>query len=194
VVVFIDGHIEAVAPCTSPQKIIELAGKEPGRHCVYRLNPCGGPPTPFKDGDKLEDGDELVVSLCTPPADGADRAQALAKDVALLSRAAKNVRVVRLREGQEALLGDFVVAPGDIATAGVVVSPQYPGAGPDWFLLDSRHEIGGFGGGRRGPYHEGDVAITELSIHPPPGPVPSAADHILSVVTRKLAQVRQVAA
>lgn len=194
VVVFIDGHAEAVAPCTSPQGIIVLAGKEPGRHCVYRLNPCGGPPTPFNEGDVLEDGHELVVSLCTPPADGADRAQALAKDIALLSRAAKNVRVVRLREGQDALLGEFAVAPGDVAIAGVVVNPQYPAVGPDWFLLDTSHEIVGFGGGKRGPLHEGEAALMEHSIHPPSDVVPSAAEHILSVVTRKLGLVRRVAA
>lgn len=190
-IVFVDGRVTAFDPFTPPAKIVEFAGKDPARYCVFRLNPCGGPPVPLKEGDKLETADQLVVTLCTPPPDGADRASALAYDLSILGRAARNARVARLQEGQEALLGDFEPQPGDVATCGVIVSPLYPASGADWFLLDSKHDIAGFGGGKRGPYHEGPLLLTEFSIHPPPGTVVGAAEHIISVVARRLAQVKR---
>lgn len=191
VIVFVDGRVAAFDPFTPPGKILEFAGKDPTRFCVFRLNPCGGAPAPLKEGNRLETADQLVVSLCTPPADGASRATAIAQDVALLGRGARNVRVSRLQEGQDALLADFEPGVGDVATCGVIVSPQYPATGPDWFLLDGKHDFPGFTGGKRGPFHEGGLALIEYSIHPPPGIVPSASQHIISVVARRLAHVRR---
>lgn len=195
VVVFLDGKVTAVDPSASIAKLISISHKDPATHCVFRMNRCTGTPEPLKDGDRLVDGDELVVTLCKPPQDGAPkRAEALAKDVALLGRTARNSRVVQMRDGQEALLGDFSLRPGDVATCGVVVSAQYPVAGPDWFLMASDHSFDGFTGQRRGPLHEGDLALTEYSVHPPPGTTPTAAEHVLAVVAHRLSQLRRSAA
>ena len=158
VIVFIDGRVAAFEPFTPLIKLVEFAGKDPARFCVFRLSSCGGAPAPLKEGDKLEHADQFVVSLCTPPADGADRRSALAQDVALLGCGARNARVSRLQEGHEALLADFEPCTGDLATCGVIVGPQYPVTGPDWFLLDGKHDLPGFNGGRKdcgpgGPNH-----------------------------------------
>lgn len=194
VIVFVDGRVAAFDPVTSPARIIEFAGKDPSKYCVFRVRPCGGAPVPLKEGEKLEEADQLVVSLCTPPADGADRAAALARDLSVLAHAARNVRVSRLREGQDALLADFQAQPGDTATCGVILSSLYPATGPDWFLLDAKHELGGFAGEKRGPWHDGDLTLVEYSIHPAAGNVPSAAEHVISVVARRLQHVRRSAA
>lgn len=193
VIVFVNGTVGAFDPYTPAAKIVEFAGKDPEKYCVFRLDSCGGPPAPLKEGEKLEMAEELIVSLCTPPADGADRMSALARDVATLGRAGRRARVSRLREGQDALLADFLAQPGDVTICGVVVSPQYPATGPDWFLLDAHHELPGFGGGRRGPFHEGDLPLVEYSIHPSAEGVPSAAEHVISVVARRLLLIRRIA-
>ncbi len=190
VIVFVDGQVAPFDAFASPARIVEFARKDPATHCAFRL-PWDGPPRPLMEGEKLETGDQFVVSLCTPPADGADRKSALARDIATLRSASRSVRMTRLREGQDALLADFQVQPGDMATCGVVVGPQYPATGPDWFLLDTRHEMPGFTGGRRGPFHEGDLPLVEYSIHPPPGHMPSAAGHVISIVARRLPLVRR---
>jgi hypothetical protein len=194
VIVFVNGRVAAMDRATPPSKIVELAGKDPTKNCVFRLNPCGGPPTPLKEGDALEEADQLVVSLCVPPADGAGRETALAHDVALLARGARSVKVARLREGQDALLAEFQVEPDAVAVCGVVVSPLYPATGPDWFILDARYEIQGFSGGKRGPFHDGELQVMEYSIPPPRGTVPTAAEHVISIVARRLTQFRRKAA
>jgi len=195
VVVFLDGRVVALDPCSTPSQIIEAAGKKPEKHCVYRVNRCSGAPEPLKDGDRLVDGDELVVTLCKPPQDGGlGRAEALELDRHLLARSASNARVSQLSDGSEALLGEFRLTPGDHATCGVLLGAQYPKAGPDWLLLDAEHEIVGFRGQRRGPYQEGARTLMEYSVHPPEGSTPTAAEHVLAFVAHRLASLRRSAA
>ena len=194
VIVSVDGRAASIPPCTPPARIIELAGRSPEKFCVYRLDPCGGAPKPFVEGNQLQDGDKLIVTLCTPPPDGADRRQALAQDLERLRDATRKARVVQLREGAEAVLAELVFPSGSEATVGVLITPQYPAVAPDWFLLDSRFTIDGFSGQKRGPYHEGERALVEYSIHPAPGVVAAASDQILNVLVTKLALIRSVTA